>query len=41
MKVAIVIHSIPNLVSEGAAKEPLLFIKELERKKISLKIIII
>lgn len=41
MKVAIVIHSIPNLVSEGAAKEPLLFIKELEKQRISLKIIII
>ncbi len=41
MKAAVVIHSIPNLVSEGAAKEPILFIKEMERKKISLKIIII
>ena len=38
MKLAIITHGVPNYTSEGTAKEPLIFIKILKKKRIDYKL---
>ena len=40
-KIAVITHGVPNFISEGASKEPIILIKSFLKKKINVKLFIL